>query len=529
MKKEQITTIDLIDAICLEEYMEKQPDLRAIYEDVKSLYAGNWPGYEACDLPYHTFEHVEDVALAAARMMAGWNRYHPNKKFPVSYFVMGIVAALFHDAGYLKDKGDLQGTGAKHTYIHVQRSIKILSDYLQDKEWPEGEIEVIAAMIQATEFYGAVELDPILKEDNLLFFLTQLVVTADIMAQIADPFYLERLPSLYAEFLEAYESVGKEILIENGVRVYNSIHEFFDATSDFIVNTVMPRLDEIGHMYDYLSVFFGTERNPYLEIVVSNLNRIHNKQIAAVSTQDRIEMDTTGAASQEKLFCHQALARELPSMLQQLAVKTSGHVVNSLLVKLHDMNQVDATMLYLKRTLPGKLLGQLSKNDLIFFVRIALLLLAPKLHANVLKESLSLLCDHLHVESASILFADCDKSSLRIIVPVGPKEDELVNKIVPWDKGMSGWVYQHGQCGVVNDATYDNRFYSNIDKDAAYLTKSILAVPLVMDGVIVGVIELINKKGLFEQKDIACATCYSHLVAAFLDTLFWLCKDSLRS
>ncbi|MEZ0329404.1 MAG: GAF domain-containing protein [Dissulfuribacterales bacterium] len=528
MKKDQTLTIDLIDAICLEEYMQKQPELRSIYEDVRALYAGEWPGYEACDLPYHTFEHVQDTALAAARMMAGWNRYHADKKFPVSYFVMGIIATLFHDAGYLKDKGDLQGTGAKHTYIHVQRSVKILSDYLQDKDWSEGEIEVIAAMIQATEFYGTVDIDPVLKEDNLLFFLTQLIITADIMAQIADPFYLERLPLLYAEFLEAYESVGKDILIENGVKVYNSIHEFFDATSDFIVNTIMPKLDEIGHMYDYLSVFFGTDRNPYLEIVVTNLNRIHDKQVAVVSKQDRIEVDAAGARAGKMLLCHQAMAKELPEMLRQLEVRTTGHVVNNLLVRLHDMNQVDAIMLYLERMLPGKLMAQLSKNDMIFFLRISLLLLATKLHTNVLQESLRIMCEHLRVESASILVADCDKSALRIIVSVGPKEEELLNKTVPWDKGMSGWVYQHGQCGVVNDATYDNRFYREMDKDAAYSTKSILAVPLIMDGVIVGVVELINKKGLFEQRDMACATCYSHLAAAFLDTLFWLCKDVLH-
>ncbi len=527
MKKEQTLTIDLIDAICLEEYMQKQPELRSIYEDVRALYAGDWPGYEACDLAYHNFEHVQDVALAAARMMAGWNRYHPDKKFPISYFVMGIIAALFHDTGYLKDKGDLQGTGAKHTYIHVQRSCRILSDYLHDKDWSEGEIDVIAAMIQATEFYGSVELDPVIKEDNLLFFLTQLVITADIIAQIADVFYLERLPLLYAEFLEAYESVGKEILIENGVRVYNSIHEFLNATSDFIVNSVMPRLDEMGHMYDYLSVFFGTERNPYLEIVVTNLNRIHNKQIAAVSTQDRIEFNSYGTDSPKMLLCHQAMVKELPVILKQLSAKTADHVVNNLLVRLHDINQVDATILYLERMLPAELMAQLSKNDLIFFMRISLLLLAPKLHTNVLKESLRILCEHLKVESASILVADCDTSTLRIIVPTGPKDNELLNRSVPWDKGVSGWVYQHGQCGVINDATYDNRFYSELDKNAAYTTKSILAVPLIMDGVIVGVVELINKKGLFDQKDMACAKCYSHLVAAFLDTLFWLCKDAL--
>jgi len=527
MKKEQTLAIDLIDAICLEEYMQKQPELRSIYEDVRALYAGEWPGYEACDLAYHTFEHVEDVALAAARMMAGWNRYHPDKKFPISYFVMGVIAALFHDSGYLKDKGDLQGTGAKHTYIHVQRSVKILSDYLQDKEWSEGEIEVIAAMIQATEFYGTVEVEPVLKEDNLLFFLTQLLVTADIMAQIADVFYLERLPLLYAEFLEAYESVGKDILRENGVRVYNSIHELFDSTSDFIVNTVMPKLDEMGHMYDYLSVFFGTERNPYLEIVVTNLNRIHDKQVAAVSMQDRIELNAQ-AAGKENILCYQAMAKALPNILKQLGQKTSQHLVNNLLVKFYDMNQMDATMLYLERMLPAKLLAQLTKNDMIFFVRIALLLMSPKLHRNILKESLRMLCEHLQVESASILVADCDRSSLRIIVPVGPKDTELLNKEVPWDKGLSGWVYQHGQSGVVNDATYDNRFYARIDQDAAYSTKSILAVPLIMDGVIVGVIELINKKGLFDQKDMACTICYSHMVAAFLDTFFWLCRDALH-
>ncbi len=71
--------------------------------DACALYDGKWEAYQQCLVGYHTFTHALDVSLAAGRMIAGWNRQH-EEKIGEELLLAALAAALFHDAGYLKDK-----------------------------------------------------------------------------------------------------------------------------------------------------------------------------------------------------------------------------------------------------------------------------------------------------------------------------------------------------------------------------------------------------------------------------------------
>ena len=48
---------------------------------------------------------------------------------------------------------------------------------------------------------------------------------------------------------------------------------------------------------------------------------------------------------------------------------------------------------------------------------------------------------------------------------------------VPADRGIAGWVMQHGEAVVVDDVATDQRFYGQIDQSSGFKTRSMLAVP----------------------------------------------------
>jgi len=76
--------------------------------------------------------------------------------------------------------------------------------------------------------------------------------------------------------------------------------------------------------------------------------------------------------------------------------------------------------------------------------------------------------------------------------------------IVPWDKGIVGWVYQHEEELVVPDAYKDFRFNPEVDRRTGYRTRNILAIPLKDRlGNMLGVYQAINKlNGDFTEEDL---------------------------
>ncbi len=105
----------------------------------------------------------------------------------------------------------------------------------------------------------------------------------------------------------------------------------------------------------------------------------------------------------------------------------------------------------------------------------------------------------LEVDRCSLFLLDRDKNELWTKVAHGVDEIR-----VPADKGVVGWVAQHGENLVVNDAYSDSRFNPEVDKRTGYKTKNILAIPLFdKNGDILGVFQAVNKlKNGFTHDDL---------------------------
>ena len=154
-------------------------------------------GYCACRTII-TIRCITDAVLAMARLMDGYNS--ARKKIPVRAAKLGLMAAIFHDAGFIQSVHDLSGTGAKHTIHHVERSVHFVKTYFARNHFSKQDARSVANMILCTDMAVPVEKikfgSPAERTAGLM------LGAADLLGQMASRCYLERLLVLYREFRE---------------------------------------------------------------------------------------------------------------------------------------------------------------------------------------------------------------------------------------------------------------------------------------------------------------------------------------
>lgn len=98
-------------------------------------------------------------------------------------------------------------------------------------------------------------------------------------------------------------------------------------------------------------------------------------------------------------------------------------------------------------------------------------------------------------EAASLLLLDSSKKQLVFKVATGEKGSSVKRFYVPLGKGVAGWVAENKQPVVLNDVRSDTRFTGQIDKSSGFSTRSILAIPMMVNNQLIGVAEALNKVG----------------------------------
>src|SRR6187402_2623179 len=78
------------------------------FHDFEMAFTGRMPGYFGVDTVYHDQQHTLDVTLAMARLLAGHQRVNAgtSKAMGTERAAVGILLALFHDIGYLRERGE---------------------------------------------------------------------------------------------------------------------------------------------------------------------------------------------------------------------------------------------------------------------------------------------------------------------------------------------------------------------------------------------------------------------------------------
>lgn len=191
--------------------------VRKVFSDFVRMYDGKYPGFHACNTHYHDKMHITDALLAIARLMDGYNSSH--RRLSARVARLGLIAAVFHDTGFIKSVHDLKGTGAKYTLTHVERSIHFVKTYFKKHGYPARDARAVANMILCTELAQPVEKVRFSSPEERKAAL--MLGAADLLGQMASRCYLERLLVLYREFREGH------------VKGYSSELELLRKTVDF--------------------------------------------------------------------------------------------------------------------------------------------------------------------------------------------------------------------------------------------------------------------------------------------------------
>ncbi len=149
---------------------------------------------------------------------------------------------------------------------------------------------------------------------------------------------------------------------------------------------------------------------------------------------------------------------------------------------------------------------------------------------DLLERIMSITKDTIGAEACSVLLVDKASGELSFAVAIGKKADELGGFRIKPGQGIGGWVLENGESILVEDAGKDERFFAGVDRKTGFKTRSIIAVPLFKNGMIIGVIEVINKIGdtqfCVEDKDVLVTL--SGQVSVVIDNAM-LAEDLKRS
>jgi len=253
--------------------LEPDADLgpvRKAFDVFSRLYAGMLPGYVGCETWYHDVQHSLDCALVMVRLVDGHERGGTDGRLGGRRAQLGVIAALFHDAGYIRKSTDDEQHGAQFTLFHVRRSGDFLAEFLPSVGF-EREASMVEQLVHFTGY--EVELDRIQVHHPLDRRLGFMLGTADVLAQMSDRCYLEKCRDfLYAEF-EICGLAGASH--PDGTKpLYASREELLRKTPEFHDKIWKERMDGyFESVYRYAQVHFGG-RNLYLEVVRGHLQRL---------------------------------------------------------------------------------------------------------------------------------------------------------------------------------------------------------------------------------------------------------------
>jgi hypothetical protein len=217
--------------------------LKHAFADVHALFEGSYPGYMPCDTLYHDVRHTLDMTLAMARLIDGYERNcAPAERLGARRAVMGVMVALLHDAGYLKRTSEAAvENGAIFTKVHVSRSADFISTYLP-KVGYAAEAPIAARLVHFTGY--EMEVEDIRVEDARDRLIGCMVGTADLIGQMSDRMYLEKVRQfLYEEFVWA--KIAREQLPDGREIVrYSSADDLIFKTPGFYQYVARTRIDK---------------------------------------------------------------------------------------------------------------------------------------------------------------------------------------------------------------------------------------------------------------------------------------------
>ena len=228
-------------------------------------FEGNYLDYQPIDALYHDLEHTLQGTLCYAQILQGRQRAGATPVVSQRMFELGLLAILLHDTGYLKVRGDNEGTGAKYTLIHVSRSANFAQQLLAEKGFSTEDAGIVMRMIRCTGVN--VKLDAIPFQGEVERVIGFCIGSADLLGQMAAHDYVAKLPILFAEFAESARYSGTKTMFE-------SAEQLLKMTPMFWEKYVRPKLEkDFQSAYRFLNEPYPDGPKAYLANIEAHIDR----------------------------------------------------------------------------------------------------------------------------------------------------------------------------------------------------------------------------------------------------------------
>ncbi|MBF2052528.1 MAG: GAF domain-containing protein [Candidatus Sericytochromatia bacterium] len=122
-------------------------------------------------------------------------------------------------------------------------------------------------------------------------------------------------------------------------------------------------------------------------------------------------------------------------------------------------------------------------------------------------------------EASSLALRDAGTGELVFHLASGESGKTVESLRLPKGQGIAGWVAENGESVIVPDVSQDKRFFKGVDEKSAFVTRSILCVPMRRSGdKIIGVLQVLNKrKGTFDDQDMVLFTSLANIAAIAIE------------
>jgi len=232
------------------------------YIDIGKLFRGDFCGYRKCNTKYHDLRHTDDCLLIVARLIHG--AFLNGCRFSDRSVILGLVAAILHDTGYIQTVDDTEGTGGKYTITHIDRSVAFAKKYFEMKGYSSKDFNFVKKCLYCTGLNVVIKDIKFESPDNEI--MGQILGTADLIGQMADRSYLDKLPHLFEEFREG------------GITDYDNELDLLQKTPAFWEFTKNRFVTELGnvdrYLRDHFRVRWGIDRDLDREAIEKNLARL---------------------------------------------------------------------------------------------------------------------------------------------------------------------------------------------------------------------------------------------------------------
>lgn len=230
------------------------------FRDVEKLFRGHYPGFQKCNTDYHDFRHTMLVVLAMVRLLHGASVQ--GIRFTDKEINLGLISALMHDTGYIQTTGDDSGTGAKYTLVHIKRSIMFVQDYYAQEEYFQNDLENFSDILNCTGF--SIDIKKITFSSANIEIMGKILGTSDLLGQMADRLYLEKLIPFFHEFEE-----GKVPGFDGELDLLRKTTNFYNVTKARFENDLG---NVIQYMADHFKERWNIHRNIYNDAIEKNIN-----------------------------------------------------------------------------------------------------------------------------------------------------------------------------------------------------------------------------------------------------------------